>query len=245
MTDILQLLQSHRSIRRFRADPLPEGFLAEIVRCGQQAASSSNLQAYRILRITDLALRAQLAELAGQQEYVRLAPEFLVFCADLRRAQGVCDRVGPPFVPGMTEHFLIATTDATLCAQNCVVAAESQGLGACYIGAVRNHPAEISALLALPEQVYPIFGLCLGYPDQEVEVKPRLPLAAVLQENRYDDSHDAEYIAQYDAAMHDYYASRSEHRKDSSWSQEVAALAGREARPHMAGFLRERGFLKR
>lgn len=67
MTDILKLLQSHRSIRRFRSEPLPEGLLEEIVRCGQQAASSSNLQTYRILRITDLPLRAQMAELAARE----------------------------------------------------------------------------------------------------------------------------------------------------------------------------------
>ncbi|MGK9450801.1 oxygen-insensitive NADPH nitroreductase [Acidithiobacillus caldus] len=245
MTDALALLQSHRSIRRFRPDPLPDGLLETIVRCGQQAASSSNIQAYRIINVTDASLRKALAELAGQQEYVRLAPVFLVFCADLRRAQKVCDRIGPPFVPGMTEHFIIATVDTALCGQNCVVAAESQGLGCCYIGAVRNHPAEISALLALPEQVYPLFGLCIGYPDQTVEVKPRLPLGAVLQENRYSEEHDAELIAAYDATMQAYYGSRSDHRKDSSWSREIAALAGREARPHMATFLRERGFLLR
>ncbi|MBN2679099.1 oxygen-insensitive NADPH nitroreductase [Acidithiobacillus montserratensis] len=245
MTDVLPLLQSHRSIRQFRSDPLPEGLLENIVRCGQQASSSSNLQAYRIIQITDQDLRKQLSTLAGQQAYVLEAPVFLVFCADLRRAQEVCDEVGPPFVAGMTEHFLIATVDTALCAQNCTVAAESQGLGACYIGAVRNHPAEISTLLGLPQQVYPLFGLCLGYPAQEVEVKPRLPLAAVLQENRFDENRDAALIAQYDHTMKAYYQTRSTGQKTSSWSQEVASLAGREARPHMAEFLRQKGFLQR
>ncbi|MCE5387520.1 MAG: oxygen-insensitive NADPH nitroreductase [Acidithiobacillus sp.] len=245
MNQVIDVLQSHRSIRRFRPDPLPDGLLEEIVRAGQQAPTSSNLQAYRILRITEPGLRSQLADWAGAQEYVRLAPEFLVFCADLRRAQRICQRQETPFVAGMTEHFLIATIDAALCAQNCVVAAESEGLGVCYIGAVRNHPEEISQALALPEQVYPIFGLCLGYPDQDVERKPRLPLRAVLQENRYSEAEDAELLAQYDQQMQQYYQHRSDHQKDSRWTQEVAAHVGREARPHMAGFLHRRGFLQR
>ncbi|MEY2342132.1 oxygen-insensitive NADPH nitroreductase [Acidithiobacillus sp. IBUN Pt1247-S3] len=245
MNDVFTLLQNHRSIRQFRPDPVDAATLADIVRCGQHAATSSNIQACTVIQVEDRAQRNAIAQLAGDQEQVRSAAAFLVFCADLHRAEAICTRAETPFVAGMTEHFLIASIDAALFAQNCVIAAESIGLGTCYIGAVRNHPREISDLLHLPTQSYPVFGLCLGHPAQDPEVKPRLPLSVVLKREGYDESADAEGIAAYDATMHAYYAQRSSNAKNNSWSQEVAALVGREARPHMRAFLEEQGLNRR
>ena len=108
----------------------------------------------------------------------------------------------------MTEQLLVASVDAALIAQNVVVAAESEGLGICYIGGIRNNPQEVSELLNLPEHVYPAFGLCLGYPDQDPEVKPRLPLAAILKQDAYDDSDDEALVASFDDTMHQYYQER-------------------------------------
>ena len=245
MNDVLALLQRHRSIRQFRNEPIDDATVDEIVRCGQHAASSSNIQACTVIQVENGKTREDIARLAGDQEQIRSAAVFLVFVADLYRAKGVCERAETPFVAGMTEHFLIATVDTALFAQNCVIAAESQGFGTCYIGAVRNHPREISELLGLPQQSYPVFGLCIGHPAQDPEVKPRLPLPVVLKKNRYDDSGDVAGIAGYDTEMHAYYAKRSGTQKDSTWSREVAALVGREARPHMQEFLLGKGLNRR
>jgi nitroreductase len=68
-------------------------------------------------------------------------------------------------------------------AQNVAIAAESEGLGICYIGGVRNNPQQISELLSLPDHVYPVFGMCLGYPAHQPDVKPRLPVEAILKED--------------------------------------------------------------
>src|SRR5690606_36300604 len=81
--------------------------------------------------------------------------------------------------------------------------------GICYIGGIRNNPQEVSELLNLPEHVYPVFGLCLGYPDQDPEVKPRLPLAAILKQDAYDDSDDEALVASFDDTMHQYYQERT------------------------------------
>ncbi len=239
MNATLELLKQHRSIRRFSTQPVEQKIVDEIVRCGQHAASSSHIQACTVIQITDSALRDQIAQLAGDQEYIRRAGAFLVFCADLHRAARICDEEN--FVSGMTEHFIIATVDASLFAQNCVIAAEALGLGTCYIGAVRNHPQEISDLLNLPDQVYPVFGLCIGHPDQNPDLKPRLPLSVILKENGYTEAKDAAEITRYDQQMSDYYQHRNAAQKNSRWTQEVAALVGREARPHMHGFLQGRG----
>ncbi|MDD5281049.1 oxygen-insensitive NADPH nitroreductase [Acidithiobacillus sp.] len=218
MNDTLNVLKQHRSIRRFSRQPVEQTLVQEIVRSGQHAASSSHIQACTVIQISDPHLRDKIAHLAGDQEYIRSAGAFLVFCADLHRAARIGSRENQTFVAGMTEHFIIATVDVSLFAQNCVTAAESMGLGTCYIGAVRNHPQEISDLLHLPEQVYPVFGLCIGYPDQNPDLKPRLPLSVVLKENSYDETSDEAEISQYDQQMAEYYRNRNASQKNSRWT---------------------------
>jgi nitroreductase len=245
-TETLDLLRSHRSIRQFEDRPLTDELVRVIVACGQAAASSSNVQAVSVIQVKSPESRARLAELAGNQAYVANAGAFLVYCADLHRPAAACASRGGQFEPGMTEHFIIATVDVALSAQTAVIAAESMGLGICYIGALRNNPAEVSKILQLPDQVYPVFGLCLGYPayrpEQYPDVKPRLPVDAVLMQEVYDTEHQAAHIDDYDRTLSDYYRSRSGGNKDSDWSSEMRSLVGKEARPHMRDFLAERGF---
>lgn len=240
MNETCRLLKAHRSIRKFTDQAVPDAVIEEVLRCGQAAATSSNLQAVTVIRVRDAGRRAELARLAGGQDYVASAGAFLVFCADLNRARLACESQGGTFKEDMTEHFILATVDVALAAQNCAVAAESMGLGVCYIGGLRNDPQAVSDLLELPRLVYPVFGFCLGYPDQVPELKPRLPLPVVLMEDRYQDAPEAA-IAGYDAQMRDYYRSRTGGQKSSSWSEELKVLAGK-SRPHMRAFLARRGF---
>jgi nitroreductase len=100
----------------------------------------------------------------------------------------------------------------------------------------------VAELLELPESVYPVVGLCLGWPAQDPEVKPRLSLEAVLKEDRYGDPDAVEEIRSYDLRLREYYRNRTEGRKDSSWSEEMKALVGKESRPHMRAFLAGQGF---
>lgn len=242
MNQVIELLRGHRSIRRFTGQPVDAEMVDQIVRCGQSAPSSSNVQATTVIRVRDAEKLARLAEVAGGQDQVVTAGAFLVFCADLHRAKLACEMKGGGFVAGMTEHFVIATVDVALAAQNCVVAAESLGLGTCFIGALRNDPETVARLLELPVAVYPVFGLCLGWPDQAPEVKPRLPLDVVLKEDAYRDPDSLEGILRYDRELREYYRTRSSSAKDSCWSDEMKALVGKESRPHMRAFLARRGF---
>lgn len=245
MNNTIELIQSHRSIRKFTDKPVNQSVVDALVRCGQAAATSSNVQAVTVIQVHDTEKRESLATLAGGQPYVASAGAFLVYCADMNRPKFACERQGGDFAPGMTEHFIIATVDVALAAQNTVVAAESLGLGICYIGGLRNNPADVSTLLELPEHVYPVFGLCLGYPAQDPEVKPRMPLSAVLMHDRYDSAVFDDSITDYDATVREYYKTRTGGNKDSTWSQEMKALVGKESRPHMNGFLQDRGFLRK
>lgn len=241
----IELLRAHRSIRKFEDRPLDDETVQQLVACGQAAATSSNVQAVSVIQVKSPERRQRLAELAGGQGYVASAGAFLVYCADLHRSAAACASQGGEFEPGMTEHFIIATVDVALSAQTTVVAAESMGLGICYIGGLRNNPAEVSELLQLPDQVYPVFGLCIGYPAQDPEVKPRLAVDAVLMQEVYDNQGQAGHIADYDKALSSYYQSRTGGTKNSNWSQEMKSLVGKESRPHMRGFLKDRGFTMR
>lgn len=243
MNSTIDLLLSHRSIRKFTDETVDQLTVDQVVSCGQAAATSSNVQAVTVVQVHDVAKRESLAAFAGGQPYVTSAGAFLVYCADMNRPKFACEKQGGDFSPGMTEHFIIATVDVALAAQNAVVAAESLGLGICYIGGLRNKPAEVSELLELPAHVYPVFGLCLGHPAQDPEVKPRMPLKAVLMHDKYDSNVFDSNVDQYDETVREYYKTRTGGKKDSSWSQEMKALVGKESRPHMSGFLKERGFL--
>ncbi len=242
MNSVIELLKSHRSIRKFRDEAIDPDLFAALLQAGQAAATSSFLQGATIIRIKDRSKRERLAELAGNQPYVASAAEFLVMCADLKRAGNYCRAYDKPFAGDYTEHFIIATVDVALLAQNIVTAAEAAGLGICYIGGLRNNPTDVSELLQLPQGVYPVFGLCLGYPDQDPEVKPRLPLEVILKEDAYHEEGNAESIAAYDERVRDYYRTRTGGGHGISWSEQVATLLSEKSRPHMKSFLASQGF---
>ena len=241
---VIELLNRHRSIRKFTDQPIVPELLKALVRAGQSAATSSNLQGVSVIRVTRPETRKELAEVTGGQAYVEAAPEFLVFCADLNRSAWCCEAEGKSMADGMAEHFIIATVDVGLFAQNVVVAAEASGLGICYIGALRNDPQKVSDLLKLPEHVYPVFGLCLGYPAQDPQCKPRLPLDMVLMEEEYQPVNEGLMI-EYDETMRSYYHERTGGKVDRIWSQDMSALLSKESRPHMKEFLYKKGFKMR
>jgi len=242
MDSVLQLLKSHRSIRKFTEQPISAELFEELIKAGQAAATSSFLQGATVIRVTDAAKRNKIAKLAGNQKYVAAAAEFLVFCADLKRAGNYCREYGKDFEGDFTEHFIIATVDVALMAQSLVTAAESSGLGICYIGGIRNNPAPVSDLLQLPHGVYPVFGLCLGYPDQDPEIKPRLPVSVVLKENVYNEEGDKEAIAEYDERIQEYCRTRTGGGHGIRWSEQVSTLLSEKSRPHMKEFLANKGF---
>ncbi|SMP67807.1 oxygen-insensitive NADPH nitroreductase [Anoxynatronum buryatiense] len=240
MNEVIHLLENHRSIRKFLDQPVEDAVVEKIISCGQHAATSSFLQAYSVIRVRDAEKREQLATWCGDQMHVKEAPLFLIFCADLHRWQMACEVQGVKMVPGMTEQFIIASVDAGIFGQNVLVAAESLGLGGVYVGGIRNHPREVSDLLQLPKQVYPVFGMSLGYPAQDPQVKPRLPLPLVLMEETYHE--DGELLKEYDHTFQAYLNSRGSNQRNQTWTQTVAEKVTREMRPHMRRYLTDQGF---
>jgi nitroreductase len=220
----IDLLLRHRTVRAFDARPLPAGTLQALVAAAQSAPTSSNLQAWSLVAVTDPARRARLAALANGQAQVRDCPLLLVFLADLSRLDRVSERAGGRADANrFLEMFLVAAVDAALAAQNALVAAESLGLGTCYIGAMRNHPEAVAEELGLPPDAFAVFGLCVGWPDpaRPADVKPRLPQPAVLHHERYDALAEPAEVERYEPAMRAFQA--SQRMTEVAWSAQASA----------------------
>ncbi|OZS41552.1 oxygen-insensitive NADPH nitroreductase [Photobacterium sanguinicancri] len=241
MNQTIESLLAHRSIRQFTRQPIEADTLATILDCGIAASTSSYIQCTSVIRVTKADSRAQLATFAGNQPYVETAAEFLVFCIDFHRHQ----QIHPEAQLGFTEQTLIGAVDTALMAQNCLVAAESLGLGGVYIGGIRNNPEQVSQLLQLPEHVIPLFGLCLGHPAQNPEPKPRLPQNMIVHQEYYQASLDTQALADYDMRVSEYYRDRTGGSKDTTWSQQITDTLSKEARPFMLRFITNKGFSTR
>lgn len=238
MNQTIETILQHRSIRKFTDQPITQEQLNAVLDCAISASSSSFIQCVSIIRVTEPEKRTLLADYAGGQAYVASAAEFLVFCADFYRHR----QIHPGARLGYTEQTLIGAIDAALMAQNAMVAAESLGLGGVYIGGIRNKPVEVSGLLSLPQHVLPLFGLCLGYPDQNPERKPRLPNALIVHQNSYQPELDYQLLEQYDNEVREYYRTRTGGNKEMSWSEQITATLDKEARPFMKAFINNQGF---
>lgn len=244
MNDVLQLMANHRSIRNYNEEDIPNEIIEKIITTAQWASTSSNLQAYTIIKIKDKARKEKLAELCGKQQHVIDCPVFLVFCGDLNRISISAKMENKESHLNTVEPFIVATVDAALTAQNVMLAAESFDLGGVYIGGIRNNPKEVSELLNLPDLVYPVFGMCLGYPDKEKipEQKPRLPLKAILHEETYENASQESNISEYNQVMKQYYETRSSSNRSENWSEYVSKIYQTPRRPHLRGFIESKGY---
>lgn len=230
--ETLEVLLSHRSVRAYLPDPVPEGVLETLIAAAQSASSSSNLQAWSVIAVEDPARKARLAALAGNQKHIVQAPLFLVWLADLARIQSVASDMGRDAAAiSYLEAFLVGAIDASLAAQNAIVALESLGLGAVYIGGLRNKPLEVAAELGTPPHVFAVFGMAVGRPDPSVDtaIRPRLPQSTVLHRERYEwGDAQRQAVAAYDERHRQFQHERGMPVQDWT-SQSVARLKGPES----------------
>ena len=240
MTPTIALLRGHRSIRHFTDQPISEEQREAIIASARSASSSSFLQCSTIIRITDKALREQLVTLSGGQQHVAQAAEFWVFCADFNRHL----QISPDAQLGLAEQLLLGCVDTAIMGQNALVAAESLGLGGVYIGGIRNNIDAVGDLLGVPKHVLPLFGLCLGWPADEPDIKPRLPAAMVVHENRYQPL-DESALAEYDEQLAAYYLSRGSNTRRDTWSDHIRRTIIKENRPFILDYLHKQGWATR
>lgn len=244
MNSVIELIGNHRSIRKFKEKKISEELIKEIFTSAQFASTSSFVQAYSVVRVNNPESRKKIASWSGEQNYVETASDFFVFCADMKRLELATKGHKEEYSAGYTESFIIATVDTALYGQNVMLCAESLGLGGVFIGGIRNNPEGICGLLELPENVYPVFGMCLGYPDQNPGQKPRLPLNIILKDDVYRED-SMEKLESYDKVVKEYYVERTKGKINHTWTEQMAEKMKGELRPHMKGFLENWNFIKR
>lgn len=239
MNETINTMRAHRSIRTYTNEPVTQEHINEAMLAGQAAATSSAVQPYCVIHVTDNDKRQQIADLAGPQQKVRDCPAFFIICGDLRKHMLILENANKPYETGL-EAFLVASIDASLFAQNFVLAFESLGYGTCYIGGIRNDLPTIDKLLDLPKGVMPLYGLCVGIPDESPSYRPRLASESILSENHYpNDAETNASIAQYDKVYEQYLTERG--AKPATWSQAIAKKFGYASRQGLGAYFESKG----
>lgn len=246
MDNTINSLLLHRSYRSYHDRAVEDEKLDNIIRAVQAAPNWCNIQHVSIIVIKDNKCRQRMVELCGGQPYIAQAPVFLVFCADYYRTFLACRKHGENLDDIMQDidHLIIGANEVGIALGTAVVAAESQGLGTVPIGDVRMNALALIQELKLPRYVIPQLGLCVGYPDQDPDLKPRLPKQAVCFEEQYDTDLERS-LDEYDVVYEKYLRKRPWNNRVSNWTQLVADFykAPYNHYPETARMLKQQGFI--
>ncbi len=195
MNEVIRQLYDRKSVRVYTDEPIEESVVQEILQAAAMAPTAGNQQFYTIIRVTDQGLLDRLAESCDHQPFIAKSKLTLVFCADCRKWFRAFSELGcDPREPGPGD-LLLAVDDALIAAQNAVAAAESYGIGSCYIGDIMENIEEQRDILGLPEHVFPAAMLVFGYPTEGQKNRPKPPRADmryIVHENRYREPNSAD-----------------------------------------------------
>ena len=206
MTKISDILLDRRTIRKYSSDPVDDVLLNELLIMGCRASTTGNMQVYSIIITRDEQKKKDLAPLHFNQKMITEAPVVLTFCADFNRFNKWClQRNAEPGYDNFLS-FMTAAIDALLVAQTVCIAAESKGLGICYLGTTTYNAHKIIDMLKLPKGVVPVTTVTLGWPSGKPEQVDRLPMEAVIHKETYRD---------YSSAGIENYYKQKEKRTDS------------------------------
>ena len=242
---------ARRTVRHYSATMPEESLLDLLVASALSASAKSDFQQASILRVTDPAKRAAIGALFPAMPWIGTSPVFFVFLGDARRLQRIGELRGKPVRNGTLEGFFNASIDAALALQTMILCAESAGLGVCPISVIRNEVDKVGAILALPDLVFPVAGLCLGYPQGEGHVSLRLPRSATSHRDSYDDSALPLAVDDYDRRRDARHSiPREQHRSNAEfgeaafygWSEDKARQAAKAEGAAFPPWLRAHGF---
>ena len=246
-THALQL--RHRSYRQFLKRPVPEETLKLLFACSLSAPSKSDLQQVSIIHLQSMDSRNFIHSVLPSMPWIKTAPVFLLFCGDSHRIQTVCEMHNTTFAHDPFDAFLNTATDTAMVLQNFIVAAESAGLGCCPISAVREVTKQLAKFCQMPNGVYPLAGLCLGYPDEVPEMSIRLPMSATLHKNKYNNKSLKVSIKDYDKRREEINPYKSQRQIDLygtstlyGWSSDKARQTANIERLSFRNYIRKNGF---
>ena len=247
--DSLARMLEHRSHRRYTSQPVDPALLRLLFACALSAPSKSDLQQADIVHVSAADKRKAIADLIPDNPWVRAAPVFLIFCGDNRRTRQVAELRGKPFANDHLDAFMNSAVDAGIVLASFIHAAEAAGLGCCPISSVRNHAQTVSDLLELPDWVFPVAGLCVGYPSEPGMITSRLPLDVTVHTDRFNETDIAAKIDAYDrrrAARQQYKKQRDVERFGVAelygWSEDKARQYAKPERADFGAFIRSKKF---
>ncbi|MDR2977223.1 MAG: nitroreductase family protein [Streptococcaceae bacterium] len=225
MTDTIDLMRQHRSVRKFTEEVIPDEKIREFIEAGIAASTWKNFQSYSVIVVKSAETKQAIykAHNNSATKAVLGCSHFLVFVGDLNRAEIAVKMNGADFQPEGVESLLITSVDASLAAENVLLAAESEGYGGVIMGLLREKSVEISDILGLPDFTYPLFGIALGRPAKINPVKPRLPYEALVFNEKYQLQNE-EVINAYDEVQAEFAGAR---REGSTWSSRIAEQWGK------------------
>jgi FMN reductase [NAD(P)H] len=247
----LRQVLMRRTHRRYAERPVPEPLLRLLLGTAFSASSKSDFQQASVIRVRDRQSRDRLAALVPDMPWVGDAPVFLVFCGDAYRLERIGELRGHSNENGRLEGFFNAAMDAALVLQTFILAAETGGLGCCPISVIRNHADAVVEILGLPDKVFPVAGLCVGYPAAAGHVSMRLPLEATVHMDLYDGQGLAEAVDAYDRRRDARYSLPPEQQRSPDvfghasfygWSEDKARQAAQPEGQTFPAFLRTHGF---
>jgi len=240
-----------RTVRRYSTTMPEESLLDLLVAAALSASAKSDFQQASILRVSDPAKRSAIGALFPAMPWIGTSPVFFVFLGDARRLQRIGELRGKPVRNGTLEGFFNASIDAALALQTMILCAESAGLGVCPISVIRNEIDKVAAILALPDLVFPVAGLCLGYPAGEGYISLRLPRRATTHHDAYDDSALSDAIDDYDRRRDARHSIPREQQRSVAefgeaafygWSEDKARQAAKAEGAAFPPYLRAHGF---
>lgn len=246
---LLRSMARRGSCRAFLDQPVPIRWLEILCAIALASPTKSDLQQRDIIMLQSPDLRQRLAELVPGQAWIAAAPMILVFCGNNRRQRLLHERHDIPFANDHLDAFFNASCDAAIALGAFVTAAEAVGLGCCPISAVRNEAVAISEMLNLPDHVFPVAGLALGFPQEAPIISKRLPLSVTCHTDRFRDDHFCTELENYDAERSDtqpYETQRCLEIFGESeaycWSEDKARQYSQSERESFGAFIRSKGF---
>ncbi|MFL2845041.1 MAG: nitroreductase family protein [Candidatus Puniceispirillaceae bacterium] len=246
-THILQL--QHRSCRRFLQTPVPEKTLRFLFACSLSAPSKSDLQQVSIIHLESKDSRDFIHSVLPSMPWINAAPVFLLFCGDSHRIQTVCEMHKTTFAHDPLDAFFNTATDTAMVLQNFIIAAEAAGLGCCPISAVREFTEQVAEFCQMPDGVYPLAGLCLGYPEGEPDISVRLPMSVFLHKDTYNKKNLKANIRDYDKRREEISPYESQRQIDLyglsesyGWSSDKARQTSHTERLSFKSYIRKHGF---
>jgi nitroreductase/FMN reductase [NAD(P)H] len=246
---VLQGIAARGSCRNFRNTPVDSDLINLLCAVALASPTKSDLQQRDIVILEAPSLRNGINSLFPNDKWIAGAPAMLVFCGNNRRQRQISNWREKPFANDHLDAFFNASVDAAIALSAFIIAAESEGLGCCPISAIRNHAGTVSDLLCLPEHVFPIAGLALGWPDEEPRVSMRLPLSVTVHRNQFEEQGIEDKVHDYDVLRQQVQPYDSQRYTEEfgivdsyGWSEDKARQYAKPERQNFGSYIRDRGF---